>query len=239
MSNHKNILVVGGTSGIGKEILSKLSREDVSLWSASRTSIDEFSDWHVNHIEVDVTADDLSTLEGNLPDTLHGLVYCPGTINLKPFQSLKLEDFRDDLELNLLGAVKVLQACQKKLKNPDGASVVLFSTVAARTGMSFHTSIAAAKAAIVGMAISLASEWAKQKIRVNVVAPSLTDTPLAERLLSNEQRRESSAERHPLKRVGTPSDIAAAVCYLLDDSSSWVTGQIFSVDGGLSTLQQM
>jgi NAD(P)-dependent dehydrogenase (short-subunit alcohol dehydrogenase family) len=210
-----------------------------ATFCASRQPSPDYARRGVRYIPLDVTSDDTSALVNALPETLHGIVYCPGTITLKPFTSLKEEDFRHDLDVNLLGAVRVLRACQKKLFAAGGASVVLFSTVAARTGMSFHASVAAAKAAVEGMAVSLAAEWSRSKVRVNVIAPSLTDTPLAEGLLADDKRRSASAERHPLKRIGQPDDAAAAACFLLSDESSWITGQVLAVDGGLSRLRPL
>jgi NAD(P)-dependent dehydrogenase (short-subunit alcohol dehydrogenase family) len=238
-NEYTNYLVVGGNSGIGKAIVTVLADSGNNVWAASRSNSETYAELGVNYIECDITEDDLSFLRSKLPDKLHGLVYCPGTINLKPFRSLKIEDFRRDFELNALGAVRVLQACQKSLTASKNASVVMFSTVAARIGMSYHASIASAKAAVEGLAKSLAAEWARQNIRVNVIAPSLTDTPLAGKLLSDEKRREASAERHPLKRVGAASDIAAATRYLLSKDASWVTGQVISVDGGLSSVRPL
>jgi NAD(P)-dependent dehydrogenase (short-subunit alcohol dehydrogenase family) len=172
------------------------------------------------------------TLQG-LPDELDGFIYCPGSINLKPFKMLSLDAFQKDLELNFTGLVKVLKEVMPKFR--EGASLVFFSTVAVGTGMPFHTSVAAAKGAIEGFARALAAEYAP-KLRVNVIAPSLVDTPLATRLLNNEKKQEKMAERHPLKRVGTPSDIAKMAAFLLSDDSSWMTGQVLGVDGGISTL---
>ena len=172
------------------------------------------------------------------PEEILGAVYCPGSINLRSFRSLQPADFRQDLELNLLGAVRFLQACQPRLKGPDGgtASVVLFSTVAVGQGMPMHTSVAAAKGAVEGLARSLAAEWSP-KIRVNVIAPALTDTPLAARLLSSPDKREALAVRYPLKRIGEPADVAALARFLLSAESGWITGQVFGVDGGMSALR--
>jgi NAD(P)-dependent dehydrogenase (short-subunit alcohol dehydrogenase family) len=168
---------------------------------------------------------------------LHGLVYCPGSIRLQPFAKLRDEDYREDLELNLLGAVRAIRAALPAMKASGEASIVLFSTVAVSTGMPMHASVAAAKGAVEGFARSLAAELAPA-VRVNVIAPSLTDTPLASGLLRSERQRESAGARHPLGRVGEPSDIAAAVRYLLSRDSAWVTGQVISVDGGLGTLRR-
>lgn len=235
MMEKKTIFVVGGSSGIGLELVKKLNDERHEIIVGSRTSesLDEFPE--VRHLNLDVMQDDLS-FEG-LPETLQGLVYCPGSILLKPFQRITVEDFRKDFELNLLGAVKVIQGCLNRLKkSPTGAAVVLFSTVAVKTGMPFHASVASAKAAVEGLTRSLAAEFAP-RIRVNAIAPSLTDTPLAKSLLSSKERQKASAERHPLKRIGSPGEIAGLAYHLIRDEGSWITGQILHVDGGMSSLR--
>jgi 3-oxoacyl-[acyl-carrier protein] reductase len=159
------------------------------------------------------------------------------TIVLKPFQRLTVENFLEDFNINFLGAVKVIQSCLDRLKKAsDGASIVLFSTVAVKAGMAFHASVASAKGAVEGLTRSLAAEFAP-RIRVNAIAPSLTDTPLAQNLLSSAERRQASAERHPLKRIGSPRDIAQLAAHLLSDSGSWITGQIIHVDGGMGSLR--
>ena len=225
----KNILIVGGTSGIGLELVEKL-KETHTVYAASRKP-GPLEGEQLTHISLDVTGElpDLSAL----PEKIDGFVYCPGSINLKPLKMLSEDAFREDLELNFLGLVRVLKAVMSRFS--DGASLVFFSTVAVGSGMPFHTSVAAAKGAIEGFARSLAAEYAP-KLRVNVIAPSLVDTPLASRLLNNDKKREKMAERHPLKRTGTVSDIAEMASFLLSDQSSWMTGQILGVDGGLSTL---
>ena len=171
-----------------------------------------------------------------VPDKLDGVAYCPGTINLKPFHTLKPEDFLNDFSINVVGAVRSLQALLPKLKRAESPGIVLFSTVAVSRGMHFHSSIASSKGAVEGLTRSLAAEWAP-KIRVNAIAPSLTDTPLASKLLASESRKTASAERHPLKRIGHPDDIAQMAAFLMSPSSSWITGQIIGVDGGLSGIQ--
>ena len=233
--DRKNIFVVGGSSGIGLEIVKKLRIDQNEIYVASRTSefLSDYPDIH--HLSTDIT-EEIPELDG-LPDVVHGLVYCPGTIVLKPFQRLTMADFRNDLEINLLGAVKIIQSCLKRLKkSPTGASILLFSTVAVKVGMPFHASVASAKAAVEGLTRSLAAEFAP-RIRVNAIAPSLTNTPLAESLLSNEERQKASAERHPLKRIGHPQEIAGFAQHLLSDEGSWITGQIFYIDGGMSSIR--
>ncbi|KEO74870.1 SDR family NAD(P)-dependent oxidoreductase [Anditalea andensis] len=225
----KNIVIVGGNSGIGQEIVKKLTDKEAELFLYSRSG-SEGSKLDVIH--------EFNSIEG-LPEEIHGLVYCPGTINLKPFHRLTTADFMNDLEINLLGAVKVLQASYKSLKRSKNASVVLFSTVAVQTGMGFHSSIASAKGALEGLGRSLAAEWAASNIRVNLIAPSLTDTPLAQQLLENEDKQEASKKRHPLGRYGKPEDIASAAVYLLSDEANWMTGQVLHVDGGLSSVKNL
>lgn len=227
----KNILLIGGSHGIGFEIARKLHTQH-TLYVASRTN-ENLGNLDVNYIQYDAEKDELDL--SALPDHLDGFVYCPGTINLKPFKMLSTDTFRDDMELNFLSMVKILHQVMELLKKSDQASLVFFSTVAVKVGMPFHTSVAAAKGAIEGFAKALAAEYAP-KLRVNVVAPSLTDTPLAKRLLSNDKKKEMMDARHPMKRVGTSEDIANVASFLLSDESSWITGQVLGVDGGMSTL---
>ncbi len=227
----KNILFIGGSYGIGLAA-AKLLAKDTNLIIASRTA-DELKSLEITHIPFDVTKDDIKEIE--LPDTLDGLVFYPGSINLKPFKMLSQDVFEEEMSLNFFSLVKVVRDLLPKLKRSKQASLVFFSTVAVKVGMPFHTSIAASKGAIEGFAKSLAAEYAPT-FRVNVISPSLTDTPLSEKLLSNDAKREKMGDRHPLKRVGNPEDIANAVSFLLSDKSSWMTGQIIGIDGGLSTL---
>jgi 3-oxoacyl-[acyl-carrier protein] reductase len=233
--NGKNILVVGGSSGIGLALIKQLVKDGANIINLSRTSSAEWPQ-RVKHIEMDVLGD-LSSLAGQLPEQLHGLVYAAGSINLKPFTRLTTDDFLNDYRINVLGAVTVIQQTHKALRASGGASVVLYSTVATKVGLSFHTSVAAAKSAVNGLMLALAAEFSTQNIRVNAVAPSLTDTPLAGSLLSTDDKREASNKRHPLGRYGQPDDIASATKFLLSDESSWMTGQIVSVDGGMSTIK--
>jgi 3-oxoacyl-[acyl-carrier protein] reductase len=234
---NKNILVVGGSSGIGLALIKHLAVQEVNIYNISRNASDEWPDG-INHIQADVLGD-LSNIEAQLPEQLHGLVYSVGSINLKPFQRLSREDFLNDYLINVLGAIDIIHLSLKALKASGDASIVLYSSVAAKAGMPFHASIASAKAAIEGLTLSLAAEFSSFKIRVNAIAPSLTDTPLAKNLLSTEEKKEASAKRHPLNRIGAPDDIALATQFLLSDHSGWVTGQVIGIDGGLSTLKHL
>lgn len=229
-------VIAGGSHGIGLELVRMLSAtaERIDIWSRTGGALPSAAS--VRHFPCDFS--DAGGVLPEPPEEVCGAVYCPGSITLRAFRSLEPDDFRRDLELNLIGAVRFLKACQPRLRGPDGgtASVVLFSTVAVGQGMPMHASIAAAKGAIEGLTRSLAAEWAP-KIRVNAIAPALTDTPLAARLLSSPEKREALAARYPLRRVGEPADVAALARMLLSAESGWVTGQVFGVDGGLSTLR--
>ncbi|WP_439489859.1 SDR family NAD(P)-dependent oxidoreductase [Algoriphagus sp.] len=223
----KNIVIIGGNSGIGKAVAELAENSGTNLFLYSRSG--------EGNQQVDVTDEGMEFMD--LPEVIDGLVYCPGSINLKPFHRITVEDFQSEMDINFFGAVRTLQACMKNLKKSGSASVVLYSTVAVQTGMGFHAGIASAKGAIEGLVRSLAAEWAPNHIRVNAIAPSLTDTLLANQLISTDEKRVASEKRHPLGRIGKPEDIAEATCFLLDEKSSWVTGQILHVDGGMSSLK--
>ncbi|TBX70103.1 SDR family oxidoreductase [Flavobacterium silvisoli] len=227
----KNILLIGGSYGIGLALVKEL-QHDHNVFVASRTN-ENLENINCTYIPFDATTDTLDVTK--LPETLDGLVYCPGSINLRPFKGLKPEAFETDLQINFINLIKVIQTVLPNLTASKQSSIVLFSSVAAGMGMPFHTSVAAAKGAVEGFAKALAAEYAP-KIRINVIAPSLTDTPLADKFLNSEEKKEKSALRHPMKRVGTADDIAQMAKFLLSDKSSWTTGQIFNVDGGMSTL---
>lgn len=227
----KNILLIGGSYGIGLSIAKELQFKN-NVYIASRSN-ENLADIKLTHIAFDATTDTIDT--SKLPTVIDGLVYCPGSINLRPFKGLKPEAFETDLQINFLSLVKVIQSVLPNLLASEQASIVAFSSVAATMGMPFHTSVAASKGAIEGFVKALAAEYAP-KIRVNVIAPSLTDTPLADKFLNNETKQEKSAERHPLKRFGKPEDSAQMATFLLSDKSSWISGQIFHVDGGMSSL---
>lgn len=231
----KNILVVGGSSGIGLSLVKMLASQGAQLYNASRTRSEDWPEG-VIHISLDVLSD-INVLSENLPENLHGLVYAVGSINLKPFSRYTEDDFINDYKLNVFGAARCIQLAYKSLRNAAGASVVLISSVAARTGMPYHASIAAAKGGVESLALSLAAEFSAQNIRVNVIAPSLTDTPLAGNLLSTSDKREASAKRHPLGRIGKPEDISSSIAFLLSENSAWISGQVLGVDGGMGNLK--
>lgn len=228
----KNYLVIGGSSGIGKEISELLSNEN-TVFSTSRNEINE-SNENIRHIKYDVLEDELDP--ELLPDQIDGFVYCPGTINLRPFRSLKLETFRSDLELNLIGAIKTLQIILTRLQQSPSSSIIFYSTVAVKTGMPFHSSVSSSKSALEGLTKSLAAEFAP-KIRVNCIAPSIVNTPLANKFLNTEDKIEKAAARHPLNKIGTAKEIAQLTQYLLDEKSKWITGQIINIDGGISSVK--
>lgn len=225
----KNIVIIGGSHGIGLEIVKTLAASH-QLYLFSRT-VPEAVFPNTTHTPFDVLKDTFST--DTLPETIDGFVYCPGSINLKPLKMLSTEAFRTDMEVNFFAMVPIVQVLMPKMNT--GSSMVFFSTVAVGMGMPFHSSISAAKGAVEGFTKSIAAEYAP-KLRANCIAPSLTDTPLAGRLLNNDKKREMMDARHPLKRVGTATDIAAMAVFLLSEQSSWMSGQILGLDGGLSRL---
>ena len=234
MDTGKTYLIIGGSHGIGLALTQKLAARGHEVIVLSRTPGDLRDLPNVTHYTFDVLQGDFPAAV--LPAALHGLVYLPGTINLRGFSSIKPEQFREEMEINCIGAVRCIQASLKALKQSPGSSILLFSTVAAGVGMPFHSSIAAAKGAVEGLTRALAAELAPT-IRVNCIAPSLTDTPLADKLLNTEEKREASAQRHPLKRIGAPEEIAALAAFLLSDDAAWMTGQILHADGGMSAVK--
>ena len=226
----KHILLVGGSTGIGKALAEELLHKGHKVTMASR-NLPDLDHSHFNHLTFDVLTSDASELT-NL-GALDSFSYLPGSIALKPLQMLKEEQFKSDMEINFFGLVRCVKSISNQLG--EGASLVFFSSVAAQLGMPFHSSIAAAKAAVEGFTKSLAAESAP-KWRVNCIAPSLTDTPLAARLLNNDKKREMIEEKHPLKKIGKATDLAKLALFLLSDDSSWITGQVIGNDGGKSTL---
>jgi 3-oxoacyl-[acyl-carrier protein] reductase len=230
--SQRNFVVVGASSGIGAAVLERLAKRGDRVFTMGRNPVS--SD---GHVYFDASTETEIQIPDSWPDEVHGLVYCPGTIQLKPIQRISLPDFRQDFEVNVLGFVQVLKALLPRLKKSGSGSVVAFSTVATRIGLGFHSSVSASKSALEGLCLSLAAELAPSGVRVNVIAPSLTQTPLAAALLNTPEKLEASSKRHPLGRVGSPADIAEAVEYFLSPNASWVTGQILSVDGGMSKLK--
>jgi NAD(P)-dependent dehydrogenase (short-subunit alcohol dehydrogenase family) len=228
----RHFLIIGAASGIGEALLDRL-KDDAKITATYHRTNPKINHPNVNYIEYDVCDEDMNL---QIEDPIDGFVYCPGTINLKPFHRMKTNDFDSDLDVNLKGLVRTLQPLIGQFNKDAISSVVFFSTVAVQTGFKFHASIAMAKGAIEGLTRSLAAEYAPN-IRFNCIAPSLTDTPLAEKLLSTDDKRANNAERHPMKSVGKPEDIAELALYLLHEKSNWMTGQILHMDGGISTLK--
>jgi NAD(P)-dependent dehydrogenase (short-subunit alcohol dehydrogenase family) len=229
----RNYIIIGGSSGIGESLVSLLETDGNHVTATYRTN-SKINSGNVNYIPLDVTTDELN-LE-LLPEEIHGLAYCPGSINLKPFHRFKEEDFIEDFKLQVTGAAKIIKQLLPKLKKTKDASIVLFSTIAVQSGFSFHSQVSMSKGAIEGLTRSLASELAPD-IRVNAIAPSLTNTELATKFLNTEEKIKYQSEKNPLKRIGQPKDIAETAVFLLTPKSSWITGQIIHVDGGHSTLK--
>ncbi len=231
----KNYVVIGGSSGIGEAVVTQLANEGNKVWATfcakniSTLSTPNVSYHHLNVMEEDF---DLSWL----PDVVDGFVYAPGAINLLPFGRLKVEKVNADFHLQVLGAVQTLQLAIPHLKRAEQPSVVLYSTVAVQMGFNFHSQVAIAKGAIEGLTRSLAAEFAP-KIRVNAIAPSITNTPLANKFLSSPEKMEANAKRHPMQRVGEAKDIAEMTVFLLNSTSKWMTGQIINVDGGITQIK--
>ena len=227
----KNILVIGGNSLIGQEVIKLSNSEGDNVIATSRSTIDLPLK---NFIQLDPN-EDLSGLDA-LPDSIDALLYCPGSISLKSIQRMDISDIREDFRINVEGAFNIIKKVLPNLKKDNGASVVFISSVAANSGMTFHSSIATSKAALEGFARSLASELAP-RVAINCVAPSLTDTPMAEHLLDNEKKLQSSQERHPLNSIGDPVKVAKVIYNLFSAKEDWITGQTISIDGGLSSLR--
>jgi len=229
-----NYLIIGASSGIGQAIALQLAEAGHQVFGSFNEKEIHSEHPFLKYFRLNVFDEGFSL--DFLQEAISGLVYSPGSINLRSFERIKSTDFIDDFQLQVIGAVKILQAVLPKMKKSEHASIVLFSTVAVQTGLPFHTMVSASKGAIEGLTKALAAEYAP-KIRVNCIAPSIKDTPLANPFLNTEQKRDASAQRHPLKRIGKPDDIAHLATFLLSEKAGWITGQVIHVDGGFSSLR--
>lgn len=225
----RKIVIIGGSKGIGKAIVENLVKDNL-VFNISRTK-PENPNTNLTHFTADILSDELPDI-----DNIDSLIYCPGSINLKPVSRLKLEEFRNDFEINVIGAVKAIQKYLPKLKEGNNPSIVLFSTVASKLGMPFHASVAAAKSAVEGLAKSLGAELAPS-IRVNAIAPTVTNTDLASKLLRNDRMIENITERHPLKKFLEPQEVADMATFLISDKAKSISGQIFELDCGIVSFK--
>ena len=235
----RKVVIYGGYGGIGSAVARMLSANgtEVHLVGRDRDRLAAVADeYRATWTAGDVEDDGLFDRVASDAEAIDGLVYAVGTINLRSLARLTAEDYLKDFRVNAMGAALAVRAALPSLKKSEQASVVLFSSVAAQQGFALHASIGMAKAAVSGLVLSLAAELAP-RVRVNAVAPSLTRTPLAERVVANEQTAAAIAKLHALQRLGTADDIAALVAFLAGPESGWITGQIIGVDGGRSTLR--
>ncbi|MGV8963581.1 MAG: SDR family NAD(P)-dependent oxidoreductase [Candidatus Saccharimonadaceae bacterium] len=230
-----NYLIIGASSGIGKQLAIQLAASGHRVYATYYSTDILETNSQISYHPLNVL-DEILNLDF-LPDALDGLIYCPGSINLKPFGRISPSEFVDDYILQVVGAIKVIQSVFTKLRKSGNGSIVLFSTIAVQNGFPYHTQVSASKGAIEGLTKALAAEFSP-KIRVNCIAPSLTDTPLSANLLNTDEKKESNATKNPLKRNGLPADIANMAEFLLSDKASWITGQILHVDGGFSTIKK-
>ena len=225
----RHILIIGGTKGIGKAIIDLLIEEN-KITCMSR-NVSDYNHVNYNHIQLDATLDNFPDLE-----KIDSLVYCPGSINLKPISTLSIEDFRNDFELNVIGAVKSIKKYLPLLKKGENPSILLFSTVATKLGMPYHASVSASKSAIDGIVKTLAAELAP-KIRINAIAPTITNTELASKILRNEKVLENMIERHPLKKILSANEVAKMAKFLISEDGSSISGQIINMDAGIVSFK--
>jgi NAD(P)-dependent dehydrogenase (short-subunit alcohol dehydrogenase family) len=225
----KTIVIIGGSKGIGKALLKSMLKQH-NVINISRTEPD-FVHQNLTHYSCDVLHDELPEL-----NAVDKLIYCPGSINLKPISRLSLKEFRDDFEINVLGAVRSIKKYEEQIKKGNDPSVVLFSTVATSIGMPFHSSIAASKSGIEGLVKSLAAEWAPT-VRINAIAPTITNTGLASRLLRNDRMKINIEERHPLKKILEPEEVADMAEFLISEKANSITGQVFKLDNGIASIK--
>lgn len=226
----KNIVIIGGSKGIGLEILKQQLASNNKVFNISRHAPD-VTNSNLQHFEINVLTDDLPEIEN-----IDSLIYCPGSINLKPIGSLSIDDFRNDFEINVIGAVKAIQKYLPTLKKGTDPTIVLFSTVAVKLGMPYHASVAAAKAGVEGLVKSLGAELASV-VRINAIAPTITDTTLAANILRNDRMKENMVERHPMKNYLKPEEVAKMANFLISDDAKSISGQIFTMDYGLVTFK--
>jgi len=225
----KNFLIIGGTKGIGKAIVEEVIEHN-KITCLSRNNTD-FVHKNYSHVKFDALSDDLPDL-----DSIDCLIYCPGSINLKPISTLSLDDFRNDFELNVIGAVRAIKKYLPLLKKSETASILLFSTVATKLGMPYHASVSVAKSGIDGLVKTLGSELAP-KVRINAIAPTITNTDLASKILRNEKVVENMVERHPLKMMLSPKEVAKMASFLVSEDASSISGQIFNMDAGIVSFK--
>jgi NAD(P)-dependent dehydrogenase (short-subunit alcohol dehydrogenase family) len=229
----KTFVVAGGSSGIGLQLCKILTAKNYRAINFSRNNLS--NDVAIENYQIDFSKTDLQLPDLDFP--IDGLVYMPGSIQLKPFRAFTSSDFINDFNLNVLGATVLIKKYLPNLQQVNQSSIVLMSSVAVQTGMPFHSLVGASKGALEGLTRNLAAEFSP-KIRVNAIAPSLTETPLAEKFLNTDEKRKASAERHPLKSIGNAADVAELINFLLNDTSKFITGQIIQVDGGMSSIRK-
>ncbi len=237
--SEKKILVFGGSGSIGRALAIKLKEINYSPIILARNedelkNISEEIKCEFRICDV-LNTDRIREISEEFKDNLFGIAYCVGSINLKPLKITKDEDFIDSFKINTLGAINVIKLNQEALAKNNG-SILLYSTIAVKQGFTNHTIISTAKGAIEGLTLSLAAEFAP-KIRVNCIAPSLTDAKMTQKIISNDTIKKAIENMHPLPKIGSGEDFSDIGSFLLSEKNSWITGQIFHIDGGRSTLR--